>query len=72
MEPLTPEEFEKEMQLLASRKHNVQSAYGILCGLEVDVERRHKDMDRAMKRQLRRLGYGRAVDIFDRTGKWWA
>lgn len=67
----TPEEFKQEMQWLATRKHKIYRPDGSY-EYGTDPAKRHRDMDRAFKRLLRSLGYGKAVDIFDRTGKWWS
>lgn len=37
-----------------------------------DTEGGHGRMDGAMEDRLRRLGYGKAMDVFAKAGKWYA
>lgn len=38
----------------------------------IGTEEAHMEMDKLMCEKLRELGYGKAVDIFESTGKWYA
>lgn len=61
--PLTVEEFAKAMRAI----HEVYRKDG-------DTERRHMRLDKLMADQLRALGYGDGVDVFEdpNTDIWWA
>lgn len=37
-----------------------------------DKEVCHEEMDKLMCETLRNVGYGKGVDIFENTDKWWA
>jgi len=59
MKAPSPDDFYEDMQRLKKQRAD-------------DPEKRHRDMDRLMRRTLRALGYGRGIDVSDSTGKWWA
>ena len=58
---ITPEEFSKRMR-------DIQYTYKE----RYDIEERHVAMDDLMCELLRELGYGKGIDIFKDTDKWYA
>lgn len=56
---MTPEEFAAEMREACEHYKD-------------DRECRHVAMDRIMTNLLRQLGYGKGIDIFANTRKWYA
>lgn len=56
--PMSPEEFAEKIERI---RHNCD-----------DVELRHGEMDSAMVKLLRSLGYGAAMNIFENTPKYYA
>lgn len=68
MEPVTPEQFSKEMRRLHERFYSNSP----LEPLQEDRERVHGLMDDVMCKTLISLGYGEGVSIFYDTPKWYA
>lgn len=56
---MTPEEFEKAMSDLAHE-------------WDLDAENRHSEMDDLMCKVLVHLGYGKGVNIFEASERWYA
>lgn len=61
---MTPEEFEQKMNDI-----NTGNFYGTD---QYDEEDTHRDMDNIMCNLLRDLGYGKGIDIFKDTPKWYS
>ena len=62
---MTPEEFEQKMNDISTG-----SFYGT--DRMYDEEDMHRDMDNIMCNLLRDLGYGKGIDIFEDTPKWYS
>lgn len=61
---MTPKEFEQKMNDINT---------GIFYGTDqYDEEDMHRDMDNIMCNLLRDLGYGKGIDIFEDTPKWYS
>lgn len=56
---MSPEEFEKAMMNLAEQ-------------WDLDIELRHCEMDDLMCKVLVNLGYGKGVNIFEASERWYA
>ena len=68
MEPVTPEQFSKEMRYLYDRFYSNSP----LEPLQEDYEHVHELMDDIMCKTLISLGYNEGVSIFYDTPKWYA
>lgn len=68
MEPVTPEQFSKEMKRLYDRFYSTSPFEP----LQEDHERVHGLMDDIMCKTLISLGYSEGVSIFYDTPKWYA
>lgn len=61
---MAPKEFEQKMNDI-----NTGTFYGTD---QYDEEDMHRDMDNIMCNLLRDLGYGKGIDIFEDTPKWYS
>ena len=62
MEIIKEEEFYEAMKKISNELHDIY----------YDKERIHIEMDNLMCELLTTLGYGRAIEIFKSTPKWYA
>lgn len=63
---MTPEEFAKAMK---TASYNLNDPTG---HPYYDEEDAHREMDGIMANLLRQLGYGKGIDIFENTNKWYS
>jgi hypothetical protein len=64
---VTPEEFEKEMDLISKGMFGEEDRY-----YRNDEGDKHIEADQLMCKLLRSLGYGSGVEIFENMPKWYA